>query len=493
MKLSNQVNICSNKNGSMLVMVIVFVTLFMTIAMGAISLGILEQKLNRKKVASAQAIHVAEAGINYYRWVLYHNHEEYCNKEACLPSPDYGPYGPYSYTDSSGQGIQGYYELYITPPAINGSTIVNIKSIGWVASEPNVKREVEVQCGIPSWTTYATLVNSALNYGASSEVWGPIHSNTGIRFDGIAAHNLVSSSKTFYNDNNNYFGVYTTGDPNPSGNPPTNLPNPDWAKFMAGRSFGPTNSPVVSFDLLDVHIGQNYAKATSSGLIFDPDSSTDPYAQAWGRNCSFSGGDCDEGYHITLKPNNKFDISKVSSVYANCDGDPSKSILTETDTTEFDIPSNGIIFVKNTTWVDGLIDNSRVTVMAFKDPITNNSGTGDIYITSDVLYTNYDGSDSIGLIAQRDVSMGLRCENDLRIDAALLAKNGRRFRESYSSCSGWGSRNSLTIYGNTASYLSPYSSSFSSRQYIYDSNLTFTPPPHYPTTGEYTFISWKEK
>ena len=28
---------------------------------------------------------------------------------------------------------------------------------------------------------------------------------------------------------------------------------------------------------------------------------------------------------------------------------------------------------------------------------------------------------------------------------------------------------------------------------IYDNNLMFAPPPHYPTTDEYTFISWKEK
>ena len=116
----------------MLVISLVIAGLFLIVLLGSISLALLQQKLNFQKVASAQAFHVAEAGANYYRWVLYHDNDEYCNGEACAGSPDYGPYGPYTYTDESGS-ITGYYELYITPPPIDGSTIVNIKSIGSIA------------------------------------------------------------------------------------------------------------------------------------------------------------------------------------------------------------------------------------------------------------------------------------------------------------------------------------------------------------------------
>lgn len=501
MKILRIKQLVSSRNGSMLIIALVMTGLFLAITMGSISLSLLQHKVNLQNVASAQALHIAEAGVSYYRWVLYHDHEEYCNKETCIGGPDYGPYGPYAYMDSSGQNITGYYELYITPPPINGSTIVSVKSVGWVADRPNIKREIEVQCGIPSWSTYAALIDDTINYGDAAEVWGPIHSNSGVKFDGIAAHNLVSSSKTFYDDDTDYFGVYKTGDPSPVGNPPTNLPDPDWANFLAGRVFGPTIAPIVSFDLLDVHIGNIYSKATTSGLIFDPDSSTDPYAQAWGQNCSASGGTCDEGYHITFKTNNKFDISKVSAVRGSCGGTPSNSILTETDITEFDIPSNGIIFVKHSVWIDGTVSNDRVTVLAFKDPITNDSGTGDIYLTNDLLYTNYDGIDAIGLIAQRNFAIGQYCEDDLRIDAAIIAVNGTIFREGYSGCSS-AVRNQLIMYGTTASKDRPYNtwtsgsivvSGFDLRNYIYDNNLTYAPPPHYPTTGEYTFISWKEK
>ena len=116
-----------NNTGSALITVLIITGLFLILTLGAISLVMLQHKLYLKKVAYAQALYIAEAGVNYYRWVLYHNHDEYCNREACRPAPDYGPYGPYSYSDSADGQITGYYQLYITPPPPNGSTIVNIK------------------------------------------------------------------------------------------------------------------------------------------------------------------------------------------------------------------------------------------------------------------------------------------------------------------------------------------------------------------------------
>ncbi len=512
-------NLKHNQSGSMLIIVLVATGLFLIIMLGAIGLGLLQRKLNISKIARAQALHIAEAGVNYYRWVLYHDHEEYCNGEgACIGAPDYGPYGPYAYTDSGGENIIGYYELYITPPAQNGSTIVNIKSVGWVADHPNVKREIEVMCGIPSWATYATITNGAdanLGYGTASEVWGPVHCNYGlVRMNGIA-NNIVTSSQP---GSGTRFGVYTCRDVEPfmgsgvcdpswDGNdPPLNMPDPERPNFKGGRDCG-SHIPIVDFNLLNnEYMNSIYDKATTSGLVFDPQD--DPYpippppssdeadinseSAFW--DCE-SDGSCSEGFHIIFKSGNKFDIKKVSAVRNNVSGEPSRSIQTESAATEYDIPANGIIFVKSTVWVDGHLDNgaagSRATILAFEDPIAGD-GDADIIINDNLTYANYDGTDSIGLIAQRNVTMGAYViPDDHRIDAALLAKTGRRFRESYGSLY---KKNSCTIYGQTASYLKPYmSGGYDNRYYIYDNNLSFAPPPHYPTTGEYTFISWKEK
>ncbi len=489
----NSYNNFRSQSGSIMVVAMVATSLFIIIFFGAIGLAVLQQKLNLIKVSQTQALHIAEAGVNYYRWVLYHDNEEYCNKETCLPGPDYGPYGPYSYTDSGGNNITGYYELYITPPPTNGSTIVGIKSVGYMADNPNSKRTIEVQCGIPAWSSYSTLANETIRFGEGTEVWGPMHSNGGIRFDGVT-HNIITSSLADYDDPDhsgfNEFGVHThvtPTDPLPDGNnPPGNIPIRTDV-FMAGRSFP---EPIISFDLLNNYISETYSKATTSGIEIDPSS-------AALSNCISSW--CDEGFHISLKTDNTFDIVGVSSLKPHC-SNASHSIGAESAwNANYPIPANGIIFVKHNVWVDGQIDNARVTILAFEDPFVG--GTTDININNDLLYTNYDGQDAIGLIAQNDINVGQYSENDLRIDAALIAKEGRIGREYYSSSCTDYKRDTIAIYGSMATRKrygfrwtsgGTYVSGYDTRNLIYDSNLTFAPPPHFPTTGEYTFISWNE-
>jgi len=499
---TNPVLVPREKAGTMLITVLVATGLFMALILGTVSLALLQYKLNQNKILRAQALYVAEAGVNYYRWVLYHDKNEYCNKEACQPGPDYGPYGPYEYQDSASGAVTGYYELYITPPPQNGSTIVKIKSVGWLSSAPSIKRTIEVRCGISAWSTYSTLANDNMRFGAGTEVWGPIHSNKGIRFDGFA-HHLITSSLLSYDDPDhsgaNEFGVHThlpPLDPLPDGNnPPQNVPERSDV-FAAGRSF-PSN--IVSFDLLDNHINIFYQLASSSGLLFDgaaagaadPDSVPD----YWG--CAAPGGACDEGFHITLRSDNRFDIRGVSQVYPDCSGNKSNSILSqEAAARTYDIPANGIIFLKNTLWIDGQINNSRATILAFAEPIVG--GEADINLNNDLLYTDYEGADAIGLIAQRDVNAGQYSADIIRVDAAIIAKTGRIGRNYYGSACANYIRSTITIYGSLATsqrYGFAYTdgTGYQIRNLIYDNHLTFSPPPHYPSTGEYTFISWDEK
>jgi hypothetical protein len=485
-----------NQSGSMLVFIIVLSGFFALALMGALSLTILQNKLNLRKVSKAQALHIAEAGVNYYRWLLYHDNDEFCNYETCKNAPDYGPYGPYPYTDSAGGTITGYYQLYITPPPLNGSTIVNVVSEGWSAKYPNIKRKIEVECGIPSWTTYATLVNTSysdegtFNYGAGSEVYGPVHANNTCIYNLGTAHNLMTSSLDHCGT---HWGVYTNGD----NNYPTPISLPEKPNFLGGRDYGPQN-PVISFD---VGVGGEYlnsifAKATSSnGLLFDPRAAADSHSVLAYRGCISSV--CDEGFHITFKANNKFDIRTVSSRT----GTGLYSIGAQSAAVEYTIPNNGVIFVMNNVWVDGQLNNAsgtRVSVFAFKDPINQTLpadcdpfpavNMADIIIADNLRYQYYDGRDVIGLIAQRHVTFADTCSNDTRVDASLLARWGRRYSQSFPN------KYRVWIYGQTASNCQPsMSQGFDNRVYEYDNNQTFAPPPHYPSSGQYTFISWKEE
>lgn len=485
-----------NQNGTMLIITMTAASLFIVIFFGAINLAILQQKLNMKKIAKSQALHIAEAGVNYYRWVLYHDGEEYCNHESCLPGPDYGPYGPYDFTDSS-NNIIGQYELYITPPPQDGSTIVKITSVGWTNNSPNVKRRIEVNCGIKSWSDFSVLSNSDIRFGEGTITYGEIHSNNGIRFDGVANH-IVSSSVLDYKDpdhlGNNEFGVHTHTpvDPLPDGNnPPLNVPDVP-AVFVAGREFPKT---IISFDLLDNYANEILDLAEEDGIVVEASHK--------------------EGYHITLNEDDTLDIKTVTSVGNDCKyqnsgwkNSPTLRITGETDyligTTT---PPNGLVFVKDHVWIDGKINGTRISILAFDEPL--GGSVANININNDLLYTNYNGTDVIGLIAQNNINVGLYSDTDLTIDAAMIAKEGRigRYYYSCTDANNCSSANciklNITINGSLATRdrygfrwddtSGNIVSGYTNRVINFDDDLKYAPPPHFPTTGEYTFISWYEE
>jgi hypothetical protein len=143
-----------------------------------------------------------------------------------------------------------------------------------------------------------------------------------------------------------------------------------------------------------------------------------------------------------------------------------------------------------------------VTIAAGKFP-DNSSTRPDIIVNNDLMYTNYDGSDVIALIAQGDISVGMVSDTNIRIDAALVAQNGRVGRFYYpggggSSCSPYNTRSSITLYGMIATNLRygfAYTdgNGYQTRNIIYDANLLYGPPPSFPlTSSQYQTISWEE-
>jgi hypothetical protein len=337
-----------------------------------------------------------------------------------------------------------------------------------------------------------------MRFGSGTEVFGPIHSNNGIRFDGLA-HNVITSAKDKNIDPDQgthspawyQFGVYTTRSPselNTDSTPPLIVPNrPD--VFMTGRQF-----PVAAVDFTGITTDLSKMKAD---------------AIAGGKYFAGSGT---QGYHIVLKTNDTFDIYKVNSLRpapnGNCwnrlnqSGWSTWSIGTagnsQTFLQNYPLPANGIIFVEDHVWVDGQINTARVTIAAGKFP-DSPSTRKDITVNADLLYTNYDGRDVIALIAQGNINVGLYSDTSLRVDAAIIAQNGRAGRFYYSSyCGTEYIRSDLTLYGMIASnirYGFAYTDNtgYNIRNIIYDGNLLYAPPPSFPlTSNQYTTISWEE-
>lgn len=422
--------------GLILINVLVFAVIAVTVTIAIMNWATTMLQNTRQLVSREQAFQIAESGVEYYRSYLSDNPADYTG-------------GTHDFKDKNGNTI-GQFTLTITPPSATSSVVI-VKSEGVTTGDSPVSRIIKTVLAMPSLAKYAVVSNDILHFKIGEEFFGPIHSNDDISFEGTA-HNLVTSSKE----------VYTTGSS-------SNV-------FLAGTKF-----PVAEVDF---------------DIITDRLLNIKTAAQANGRYSAPSGK---EGYHVVLHANDTFTLSKVKNlenVNNPCEQDnPGQagwgtwSIKNEDSLGDYSFPADGAIFFDDQIWVDGTIDTARLTIGSSQNIIVNN----------DIIYTNYDGQDAIGLIAQGNINMGIESEDNLRIDAALVAKEGRVGRHYYSeSCITGYSRSLITLYGMIATY-NHYEFSYDnntgylSRTISFDQNLSINPPPFFPRlSDQYITLSWDE-
>lgn len=440
-----------------------------------------------------QAFETAEAGIEYYRWHLAHAPTDYQDGTTST-----GPY-THNYYDKDGN-LLGQFILNITPPPL-GSSIVTVQSTGKITADPTVQKSIKVRMGIPSFAQFAAVLNDNVRFGQGTQVFGPIMSNYGIRFDGLA-HNLVSSALTSYQDPDHAgcceYGAHThivssTGSVDNNFQALEAPPNPLLNRpdvFIAGRQI---SVPAVDFTGITLTLAQMQTASLTGGF-----------------HASSSGS---LGYDIVLRTDHTFDFYKVTRLTSpassctnvlNQTGWGSWSINRESFLGNYPMPGNGIIFVNDNAWVRGQINGSRVTIASAVFP-DNPSTRTSITVNNSLTYTSFDGTDVIALIAQNNVNIGMVSDDTLTVDGALMAQNGRVGRFYYqppnifgNGCSPYHVRTSITAYGMIASnqrYGFAYTdgTGYQTRNLNYDSNLLYGPPPSFPlTTNGYKTISWDE-
>lgn len=458
-------NFLKNEKGSMIILALILPILFIFALIALSGWATSVKKAASVSQSKDTAFAIAEAGVNYYRWHLAHDPADYQDGT--------GAEGPYihDYIDKDNVTVLGQFSLEIVPPPA-GSTVVKIKSTGYILNKPNTKRVVRIQMGKPSIAKYAWAIGGNVVFGATSEIFGLIHVNGGVQFNGIA-HNLVSSAKECYDDPDNNW-AHTC---NPSSGPNEEKPGV-WGtgQFLGGTAVGVSalsfNSIVSDLDTIkqDANTAQGFYRGSSSPNL---------------------------GYHIILKTNDTFDLRTVTSVVSqgSCTS-PKWSIQNQTATVNYPFPSNGLMFFEDNIWIDGALDTARLTIASAR--FTANPSS--VIINNDIAYTHTDGSEVLGIIAEKDVLVGLDSEDGLRIDAAVIAKSGMFGRLSYAStnCGASRSRNLLTTNGMIASFLRSGvyyggSNGYQNRQYNYDGNLLYAHPPSFPlTSDEYEIISWEE-
>jgi hypothetical protein len=537
-----------NKNkGSVLIYIMIIASMAAIILAGLATFVVSRYKNGRYANNREQTFQIAEAGIFWYRWYLAHTIEGKTplqKKTFWEGGTARGVVTPYEeeVKDPEGNPI-GKYSIQVTAPNPD-STIVIVEATGWTYQFPNQKRSVKVRFRQPAWCEYAVVADDAMRFGEGTEVFGPIHSNKGVRFDGVA-HNIVSSLVPSYDDpdhcehydhngncdlNKNEFGVHThvnappghgTDDAFRSLEAPPTSPVPDRPDvFEAGREL---SAPEKSFIALIANFSLMKGQAGDGGLYLGQLTATIQFNCGWvttgkGKN-KITVWTCDEtsvpvkGYHIVLKNNHTMDVSMVlnydaSSYQINPNmvityGGHNYTIVGELPVVNYPVPGNGIVFVENNAWVEGTVNGDHLTIAAAD--LSPNPVYKDIYINHSILYTDKVGTDAngpdiLGLIAQNNISIGLYSDNNLEVDAALLAQKGRVGRNYYS----WPTtpvdyvhRNSITVYGSIVTkqrygFAWTDNTGYNTRNLYFDNNLVYWPPPYFPTGDKYQVDLWEE-
>lgn len=474
--------ILKQKHGIILELALVFGAIFIIVGTSLLSWMVQENKLVSRKADKELALQIAEAGVNYYMWHLAHNESDYKDGHDGDSLNGNGNYGPYihDYFDSTNKKI-GEYALEITPPP-PGSTIAVINSTGKTVNSPNTKRVLKVRIGKKSFADYSFLTHAPIWIGSGEATSGKTHSNSGIRFDDVA-HAKITSAVPSYDCIAANSGCSSSPQPG------------IWGE---GGPISFWEFPVAPIDFAGITVDLNSLKdeANDNGVYYN--------SQA-------------KGFHITFKNDGTFDVKKVTNLQSNLWqwvdyevdlGPPDykwrklpEQIQTEVFVANHPIPANGIIFIEDNVWVDGIV-NGKVTLVSAKLPdpgdIISNDNK-DIRINNNITYVARDGNHKLGLIAQRNIMVPRYAPTNLTIDAAMLAQKGHVYYRNYSSNL---VKTHIEVYGSiitnmfwTWSYSTGLAiiEGYQTTNTIYDSTLGFYPPPYFPTTGGYIRLSWEEK
>lgn len=457
----------THPRGNILLIVMVFGAIALTVlVMGMSNFAVMENRAARAQLNNQSAFQIAESGVNYYRWHLAHNNVDFQDGTGAP-----GPY-VHDYTDKNGT-VVGRFSLNITPPSV-ASSVVTIRSTGYTLAAPQNRRTIQVRIGFPSLSDYSFLTNSDVWIGNTESVHGKLHANGGIRFDGTTDAPVTSAKITYQCQPQHGSGCNNTTKPGVwgSGGP---------------QSFWKFPVPAFDFNAITVDLASIKSGAASGGFYRSPSGTY--------------------GYHLVFQSNGTFLLYKVTALKPlpspgwsqDVNGvrhRESYDIKNQTSLGTYSLPANGLMFFEDHVWAEGTL-HGRVTIGSGRFPVNQNTYTS-IIIPNSIIYTNKDGSDVLGLMAQKDVLLPRYSPDTMEIDAGLIAQNGSAQRFYYPG----NILSKLTIYGSvvsngvwTWSWVSgggAIISGYKNTNTTYDANLTYGPPPAFPVGTEYTVISWDE-
>ncbi len=467
------------RRGVTVMLVLAFMGIF-TLILGTISsYALMQARYGRAIAVREQALHIAEAGLEYYRWFL--------NKNPSILNAGVGLVSPDSYTlvDPEG-GELGTANITATADLqCNAVRWVDITSRGVASLDPVFPRTLSARYMRPSVAGYSYVVNTNVWAGADRVIRGPYHSNGGVRMDGTHNAEVTSSVSTWQ----------CTSSYNCS-------PTQNSAPGVLGSGSNPSlwEYPVstVNFASIAVDFSDLKSRAQTAGGIY--------YGPA-------SGSVNNRGYRLIFNANGTVTIYRVTQTtgfpsYSTQYGDTTEysRINNQTLLGTFNIPSScSLMFFEDRVWIEGTV-NGKVTVVAATPTTTSTSP--DIYLNGNILYADNDGSDGLTAIAERNVLIPLVVPENMEIHGIFVAQSGHYGRDYFSTSDlsstydPYVQRASLTTVGTVVSNgrtgtswscNGSFCSGFLQRYDYYDQLLAFSPPPFTPTAStDYEFVLWRE-
>ena len=471
-------------------MVIVFMGIFLLILSALTGFALEEAKYGNATIAREQALDSAEAGLEYYRWFLAHFPNNLTNGT--------GQPGPYAYTVNDPEtglpvGSASISVVGNTQCGILQS--IDITSVGTSVLNPGYPRKLFARYMEPSAAGYSYLLNSNVHAGSDRIITGPYFSNGGIEMDGTN-NSTVSSAVSSWVCNSTY------------GCSPTQNNAP--GVLGSGNGTALWQYPVATIDFAGITAGlsnlKTYAK-NNGGLYFPPAGTGTTNANQ-------------RGYHLIFNSNGTVDVYKVTSTVGVSAYPLSGTGVVQTDYNiiktqtylgNYTVPSScAVIFVEDRAWIEGTV-SSKVTVAA-ADFIDSNYSP-DAYLANNILYSAYDGTAGLTVIAEGNVLIPLNSPDIMEVHGIFVAESGSYGRNLYLNNSAYGATvpsayssyvmqtqlttdGTVVSNGNTGTQWDcggTFCSGYATRIDSYDELQALSPPPFTPPAStNYQFIEWKE-
>jgi len=470
-----------DKKGIIITYVLVFGAIFLLLMGGLLGYILLQLRQSSQRIAQNEALNIAEAGIEYYRWCAANGVEANCTGER-------------DYYDGSGV-LVGKFLIDAAASLSCGQTSQHqIISTGWTNQFPNLTRSVEIVYGRESVAKYSYILNSSVWIGNDHQINGPYHSNGGIRMDG---RNIsLMTSATVRGGVGEWVCTSSFGcSPCPTGAGCRIEQSQCICPGIFTTTSNPTTSlfeypvPPFDFNAITMDLAQIKDKAQHGGGLYFP--------------ASIDLKPGSKGYHLKFRDDGKVEIWTVMALqqtYAYSEEEDWHHdrfiINNELFYNTYTIPADcSVIYIEDNLWVEGVVKGKVVAASAnLVDP---NIDT-DIILPGNITYSSYGGSDGLALIAERNALIGPQSPDNMELHAVITAQKGRFSRNHYPN----NFRDTLSIYGSIISngrvgtkWTSggQMVSGYAQRYTYFDQNQVYNPPPFVAhMSSDYKIVSWEE-